>query len=386
MSYWYWRPLKSAWVLDENTTNKFTLPEKGKVSGLAIHSVAVNAAALNEYDNKYPIQRHTKIRVLGNGNFEVVNCKAKQLQAISCWDWRINPKGNYTDVNGLYQRNYFYVPFGRFLGDPLFGLDLERFGAGVEFEETNNYSTTYHTDANSKLDIYALMRKDPEAGLFDRGFLRKRQIIDKDAATETQYAVKLPTTNLLRQIHLFSEADLSSNKDAAAPHNVAQYLWLSVKSREEYLIDNFRSMHFATMIHDIMKRVFETCVQCSVGTTTAGLGFADTMLYRGFQHAAVGVIDTLGDHSQYIKFSDRRISEVWFHAAGSADTVGVAWIAKKGIMLHGDIPLLYNAPMGVEENWLDSDALGDVYVEVTEGNSLGNWYIVLDELEKSYPT
>lgn len=386
MGYWYWRGLKTGWTLDEGQTNKEDLPDKGHVSGLLIHSQAVNAAALNEYDNKYPIQRHTKIRIVGNGNFEVINLRAKYLQAIGCWDHGRNPVGNYTDVNGLYQRNYFYIPFGRYLGDPDYGLDLAKFASGVELEETNNYSTTYHSDTNCKLDIYMLMRKNPEAGLFGKGFLKKRVIKDKDTASETQYAVKLPTEARLKQIHIFSEPDLSSHVDAVAPTTNVQYIWLGVKSKEEYILQNIRSMHYATYIHEIMKRVFQTRVQCSVGTTTPGLGFADTMLYRAFPHSATPTFDALGDHSIYTKYDDRRICQTWFHAGGSADTVGVGWVVSQGIMLHGDIPLLLQDPMSDESHWLDSKEMGDVYVEVTEGASLGNWRVVLDELEKSYPS
>lgn len=385
MGYWYWRSLKDAWVLNENTTNKFDLPEKGMLSGLLIHSQAVNAAALAEYDNKYPIQRHTLLRILGNGSNEIISAKAKQLQAMCMWDWKINPKGNYTDVNGLYQRNYFYIPFGRYLGDPEYGLDLGKFAAGTEFEETNNYSTTYHTDGSQVLDVMGLFRKNPEAGLFSKGYLSKRQIKDKDAASENKVAVKLPTENRLKQIALFTEADLSSHVDQVAPEAVAQYIYLSVKSREDYLLNKIRTRYYANWIHDVMGRVFETNVQASVGTTTAGLGYADTMLYRGFNVTSTPVSDTLQDTGLAAKFDDRRIHQIWFHQGGSAWTVGVANICKKGIMPHGLVPLLHQDPLSEESLWLDAKALGDVYVEVDEGNSTGNWYIVLDELIKNYP-
>lgn len=382
MPYWYWRQLKNAWVLNENTTNKFDLPDKGALSALAIQSIAVNAASLAEYDNPYPIQRHTKIRVVGNGNFEIVNASAKQLQAVHCWDWEQDPIGTYTKVSGLFQRNFFYVPFGRNLGDPKYGLDLGRFGAGVEFEETNNYDTAFHTDTSSTLTIFGLFYKDAPADMFSGGFLKKRQINDKDTASEVQYKVKLPTENLLRQIHLFSEPDLSSHLDATSPTTNVQYIWLGIKSSEEYMINNVRSIDFANHIHQIMRRKFRTNVQTNVGTTTAGLGFADTMLYRNFQHAITPIQDTLGNHSAYLKFDDRRICQTWFHASGAADAVGVADVDSFGIMLHGNIPLLMNDPMADETAWLDSKAFGDVNVEITEGASTGNWRVVLDELEK----
>ena len=384
MPYWYWRPLKLAWALDENTDNTLDLPERGYLSALAIHSYATNETGLAEYDNKYPIQRHTKIRIVGNGNFEVMNLRAKHLQAINCWDWGINPVGQYSDVDTLIQRNMFYIPFGRYLKDPDYGLILENFASGSQLVETNNYSTTYHVDGSSKLDVYGLFYKEPTGGMFGKGFLKKRQVYDRDTASATQFGVKLPTDKLLRQIHLFSEPDLSSRVDATSPVTNVQYIWLGIKSKEEYILENVRSLYFSNWIHDIMGRQFETVVNTSVGTTTAGLGYSDTMLYRAFNRVCSSIVDTLGDHNSYTKFDDRRICQVWFHAGASADTVGTAGVYSKGVMLHGDIPLLMVDPFSEQSEWLDAKALADVYLEVTEGASTGNWYAVLDELESTY--
>lgn len=72
---------------------------------------------------------------------------------------------------------------------------------------------------------------------------------------------------------------------------------------------------------------------------------------------------------------------------GSTATAGLmAELVCRGIMLFGDIPLLMQGPLSEPETWLDAKEMADVYVEVTEGASTGNWMIVLDELEETYPT
>ena len=384
MGYWYWRALKKAWVLDESKTNKIDLPEKGYLSGLAIQSVAVNEAKLWNYDRPYPIQRHTKFRVVGNGNFDIINCKGSQLQAIDCWNRNVSPLGFYSQNDTHYQRNFFEIPFGRYLSDPLLGLDLSRFAAGVEFEETNDYSITYHVNGSQTLDIYGLFRKDPEPDLFSAGFLKKRQIINKDAASETQYAVKLPTLAKLRQISLFSEGDVASGVETGNPITTANYIWLGVKSREEYILNNMRHRTFCYWMHNRFGRRFQSDV--TIASETGGLTYLDSMIYRSELVSGICHYGEAADHFVMTLGGDTRIKKCYIMIAGTATAGGMAEVLTKGIALHGHTPLLLQEPMSTPETWLDAEELADVYVEITEGHSTGNWYIVLDELEDTYPS
>jgi len=270
------------------------------------------------------------------------------------------------------------------MGDMKLGLDLSKFAAGTEFEETNDYSVSYHVDTNSKLDVMGLFRKSPEAGLFAGGFLKKRQIIDKDAATETQYGVKLPTENLLRQIALFSLGDIASGVETGTPMYTANYIWLGVKSKEEYIMSSVRNREFCLWIHDIMGRKFST--EVSIATGTGGLTLLDPMMTRCRIFGGIAHYGESADHFFMTLGGDRRIKSIYSMIAGTATEGAYGMAVCKGVGLHGLTPLLLQEPNSEPETWLDSKALADVYVEVTEGHSTGNWYIVLDELEKEYPT
>ncbi|GAH79930.1 unnamed protein product, partial [marine sediment metagenome] len=237
-SYWYWRGLKRAWELNEGTTNKLPLPERGHLSGIAIHSSCKNKIKFDVTDDPYPIQRHTKFRVIGNGNFEVINASGKHLKSVECWNDNVDPKGMYDQAIDKYQRNYITIPFGRYMGDEKYGLILENFAAGVELEETNSYDTDLYHDHEQKLDVYGLFRKRPESDCFGEGFLRKRVIVEKDTQGEVEYAVRMPTLNKIRQIYLFSEADVALGIEAAAPIDQARYVFLYAKSKEELILNN----------------------------------------------------------------------------------------------------------------------------------------------------
>lgn len=383
MGYWYWRALKKALVLDENATNKFDLPERGMLSGFAIHSQGVNEADLSAYDRPFPVQRHTKFRIVANGNVEIINAKGSQLQALDCWNRNANPSGKYSQVDTHYQRNYFFLPFGRFLGDLKMGLDLGKFAVGVEFEETNDYSTTYHVDGSQTLDVYGLFRKSPEAGLFAEGYLKKRQIIDVDAATRTQEAVKLPTDLKLRQISLFTEGDIASGVETGNPLSTAKTLWLRVKSKEENIFANVRSREFAIWMHDIMGRKFRTEVSIMGGT--GGLAYLDPMMMRCDLVSGIAHSPAQSDDDVMTLGGDTRIKKCYTNKAGTGTAAVMAQCVCKGIGLHGHIPLLLQDPLSESDTWLDAKEQADVYVEVTEGHSTGRWQIVLDELEKNYP-
>jgi hypothetical protein len=383
MPYWYWRNLKKDWVVDENTTNRFDLPERGAVSGLKVVVQQKNAAYLcSGYDNPYPVHR-ISLRILGNGNYEIVNVRGRQLEAMNFWETGEMSRRLLWTVTGQTITEELFIPFGRYLGDPKYGVFLERFGAGVQFEETNTWDTSYVSDTYQKYTIDALMRKDPEPGLFSGGFLRKRQIINKDTKTETQYGVKLPTENKLKQIYVFSEPDLSSYVPATPIFTNLSTLWLSIKSKEEYLIDNKSAARLAYDMHQLYGRVAKTEGLSGGG---ANPSYADTKIYerQGTSLSAFNTNFNVPVENAATNL-ERVIKVHTYDAAGSGQVAQYYWKAW-GICPHGMIPLLLQDPMGDEAEWLDALANKDVYVEFTEGNNVGNIYIVLDELQKLYPS
>lgn len=369
-------------VLDESTKNKFDFPSKGMISGLLIHRNSTNAQTLSSYNLPWGFQR-AKDRIIGNGNVEIASLEERHLLGIDLWETGKTPNLGLTQGSGHIQSSDLLLQFGRFMGDTKYGLDLGKFGAGVEFEEENTFSTTYYTDASSYLTVWALMRKDAEAGLFSGGYLRKRQITNKDAASATQYKVKMPTENKIRQIHMFSEEDFSSYLRATSGLTTLQTVWLGVKSKEEQILDNMgctqlsrflasyyglqpitkgywsdpgSSTHFETCIHDLRESVLTT------------------------NHANNNVAKEGGS-----SWLDSVADVIAFDMAGTA-TGSTGIIVSKGQALSGWLGLLMTDPVKDDETtWLDAKAMADVDVEFTEGNSAGNIYIVLEELEKTYP-
>lgn len=382
--YWYWRALKNAWPMDESATNRFDLPEQGALSGLAIHISTLTELPLYNYVDAFPVER-TSMRIVGNGNFDIINAAGKQLHAMNFIDSGIMPQENLTGVDGEYMDQYLYLNFGRYLGDPKYGLWLDKFAAGVQFEETNTFSTTYYVDGYTKYTIYGLFRKNPEASLFSGGFLRKRQILNKNAASETQYGVRLPTENKLRQIHLFSVPACTSGAMTTTWWNEMLRIWLSIKSREEYIMENELSYDHMRFIYDYLQRKADTFVRAQAYSSGP---YMDTMIDEKHTAALTGMYpatahyvcsDTATDTTRYQRYYA-------FDSSGTSYNTPLVGIRSSGLMLHGNLPLLTQKPDTDETEWLDAKLNKDVYVEVTENVSTGTWQIVLDELEKMYPS
>ena len=387
MGYWYWRNLKSGWTQDESATNRFDLPEQGYLSGLKIVVQQKNATYLCDgYDDPYPTQKINP-RILGNGNEEIIALRGKELEAINFWETGKMSQNLLWTISGQTLSEQLYLPFGRYMGDMKKGLILEKWKSGVQFEDTNTWSTSYVTDTYQKYDIWGLFRKNPEAGLFSDGYLSKKHISDEDSAARTQHAVKLPTRNKLKQVYLFTEPDLTNVTTylpSITPYSNITNVWLSIKSKEEYIIDSVASSVLAYMIHQLYGRVAETGGLSGGSNTTL---YLDTKIYER-QETTFGGYNT--SPSAFVEDAatnlERIIKGYTYDLATPSVAVRQIYWHAKGISPHGIIPLLLQDPMSDQQDWLDAGANADVYVEATEGTSgYGKWRIVLDELQK-HPT
>jgi len=383
MGYWYLRNLKKDWALNEGTTNKFDLPERGHLSGLLVRYETDNEENLVAYDNPFLMQR-TDIRVVGNGNVEIINLRGRMLEAMNFWEMGVMPDLNLCMWDANAQHSYFYIPFGRYIGDPKYGLILEKFSAGVAFEDNNTFSTSYYQDGESKVSVWAVMRKDPEAGLFAGGFFKKRQIINKSCATETQYGVKLPTDNKLKQIYMFDDPGLSSNVDQTVMISHLTKLWLSIKSKEEYILTNEDVDDYMRQIYHMYKRKARTQI---IGISNVGSEFCDTTIFNRFTSMAIPCTTTKTFARLLAERWQERVEKVYLYDNDGTQQSTTYYLHAQGVGYHGMVPLLMIDPIPkIEEELLDAKEKEDVYVEFTEGASTGNIYIALDELQKTYPT
>lgn len=386
MGYWYWRPLKTSWDLDHAVTQRFDLPERGYLSGLLLKLDTNNALALTKYNDPYPMQR-IDFRVTGNGNKEIIDLRGRQLQAMNYWDKGSMPWDTLNTIIGQGITQYSFIPFGRYMGDEKYGLILDKFDAGIQFEESNTFEDAKYTSGSSKLTVYGMFRKDPDPGTFNDGFLKKRQIMNKNTASEKQYAVKLPTRNKIRQINMFTEPDLDGTTflPKTGPFTNLEYIWLGLKSKEEYILNKMSATQWARFIHLHYNRKPETKIWTVSGAATPTT--IDTMVYEREDSI---VQENPGNYPYFVVLGSltmwERIERLHGWKDDGAQQAINCYLRNQGICYHGHVPLLMQDPMSDESEWLDAEEQKDVYVEWDESASVGNIYVVLDELQKTYPT
>lgn len=384
MGYWYWRNLKTNWTQDEAATNRFDLPDQGMLSGLRIAVQQKNAAYLcNGYDNPYPTQKINP-RIMGNGNKEIIDLRGKELEAINFWDTGKMSQMILWTVSGQTITEEVFIPFGRYLGDMKMGLDLGKWSSGVQFEDTNTWSTTYVTDTYQKYTIDGLFRKNPEGNLFSEGYLSKKHIANEESTARTQHEVKLPTTNKLKQIYLFTEPDLTdvtTYLPSITPFSNISAVWLGIKTNEEYILDNMPTGQQAYQMHQQYGRVADVGGLSGGGATTM---YIDTKIYER-QETTFGTYNT--NPRSFVEDAatnlERIIKGYSYDLATPTAALGQHYWHAKGICPHGIIPLLMQDPKSEQNEWLDAGQMADVSVACSEGTSgYGKWYIVLDELQK----
>lgn len=386
MGYWYWRTLKNAWALNESTSNRFMLPNKGHLSGLHLVLDSANYTQNYAVDNSWASQV-CDIRILGNGNKEIIDLRARQVQAINFWETGEMPCDTLIDTTNSDTRQHLFIPFGRYLGDEKYGLILEKFTAGVQFEDTNVISTAVLRDGYTNYTIYGLFRKDPEPHIFEGGYFSKRQILNEDTLTRTQHSVTLPTTNLLKQIHLFTESDFSTHRRTVPLRRLLTDIWLGIKSQEEYIIDGQNFRDFYQRLHHMYKR--KAHVIMTHDTLVDQDCYVDSMVYdRETTNIHANDLHVVGSANpvEYKFDREERIAVYKMYHHDNSRMAGYIMMEHIGVGYQGNTPLLAIDPKAEESAYLDSKELGDVTVEYTEYASTENVYIVLDELQKTYPT
>lgn len=214
--------------LTVNSTYKLDLPEVGKLSSLFLYLEAVTTAgnpmaALSKWR---PIDYIDEVAVVVNGATPVKTLNAKQLQFCNLLDFGFVPPHKWLQYSSDYQRDAWVVNFGRFYGDPDYGLDLSKFDS-VEFQFKN--SMTAALFSATSLTIIAIYLRD-HPGEFG-GHMRTENWREwTTVANETKY-LEIPTSYPIRRIILQAVADLGTDEESETQiYNVMNDIDLSLKS------------------------------------------------------------------------------------------------------------------------------------------------------------
>ena len=221
--------LREGATFTRNATWREDLPNEGMLSGILLRmSVAGVSGAFAEIDKWRIIDYISKIEVIGNGSVVIKSFTGQVAAALTFFDQGVaNPDYWHSYATGT-KWCHVLLTFGRYLGDPLIGLDLSKWD-NVELQLTND-ATSSQFGADISLSVLQFFIHDAAPGSF-AGYLRTEDWRNwTTVADETKY-LDLPTDHALRRVvmQLWPDQD-ANNISETGMWNLADDVELTLKS------------------------------------------------------------------------------------------------------------------------------------------------------------
>lgn len=197
-----------------NDTFKLDLPEHGLLSGilLRISGNQISGYGQGAHDWRI-IDEISKIAVLLNGATICKSLTGYQAQALAFYDQGVLPPGSWRNYATNTQFEYILINFGRYLGDPDFGLDLSRFD-NVELQITNTATSSDFTSFS--VSVQGLYLRAAPSGQF-KGYMRTEEWRSWTTVSDEWKYNDLPTEHLIRRVLLQAipdqDADFNNESD-----------------------------------------------------------------------------------------------------------------------------------------------------------------------------
>ncbi len=198
--FWQQQLIREEISITNNATFKLDLPENGILGSLMCIVSGSNVAAHGEDEADWRLLDHiTKIEIIANGSTIIKSIPGDLVQAGAFYDNGVTAPDLWRNYNAHETTGHFLLNFGRWLYDPLMGLDLSKF-ENVEIRFTN--------DAASGTDISALtltmlgyFLREPSSG-GPIGYMRSEVWREWTTVRNSTEYLDLPTEHPIRRIIL----------------------------------------------------------------------------------------------------------------------------------------------------------------------------------------
>lgn len=220
--------LREGVMMTRNQTYRLDLPKTGLLSSLLfkLSAPCVSGATLSVAN--WRLEDYlSKVEIIANGATIIKSLDVSALNFLSWLRQGIVHPHYWRNYATNTQFAYFLINFGRFIGDPNFGLDLARFDS-VELRVTNVATSTYYGDDITASILQTYMRDMP--GTFN-GYLRSEEFRKwTTVQNETQYLL-LPSEYPIATLALRCVPTNTNGVFATNPQNLADSIDFSKKGR-----------------------------------------------------------------------------------------------------------------------------------------------------------
>jgi|GEM_PF-830536 len=184
-------------TIKDTETPSFKLKGRGAISAIDVIYQADNGSTSNQ---GHPIHKDvSKIEVV-DGAEALWSLSMVQAQALDFYMDKLMPPMEITEVGGATQYEMARILFGRYLGDPLFWLDPDRFdNPELKLSHALTISATAgFATGTGKLTVVAHVFEEPPATL--EGFLRAIEVRNFTSAASGDEPTELPLDYKIRYL------------------------------------------------------------------------------------------------------------------------------------------------------------------------------------------
>lgn len=374
----YWQPYlyRSALTVTNSATTRLDLPESGFLGSILLEFSGDQASGLgNSGGNWRLIDYLTDIEVVGNGSTIIKDLSAKLHQALTWYDggpvaadvWR-----NYA-TNTQFCR--VLINFGRYFGDPDFGLQLDDWD-NVELRITNAATSSEFTSAPTVNVVLFFLRPTREARSL--GFMRSEIWRTWTTVANEWHYLTLPQDLLVRRVVLqaIPAVDSTTKKANTQFTNLLYNVQCYLKTGE---VEVYNGSGTRLMLYNYFWYGRDLWTHGHAYLTAdrgidigVGYPFTHLALATSYTDAAATVVPTAtaGQTENTLAFE-------------SAETDVVYEFAVKGMAYHNTLVLPFDFSSD-PNRWLDARAEAEVQLNVQTRNSSsaadGTVNIVLDRL------
>jgi len=198
--FWQQEYIRKEIAITNNSTFRLDLPENGVLGSLLIKISALNVDAHGEDETNWRILDHiTKMEIILNGATICKSLAGDLVQAIAFYDNGVSAPDIWRNYGAHEQTAYFLIDFGRYLYDPLLGLNLNKF-KNAEIRITNDAAAATDLTAMTLSLLGFYMREGPASGPL--GYLRTEEWREYTTVQAAIEYLDLPTEHQIRRIIL----------------------------------------------------------------------------------------------------------------------------------------------------------------------------------------
>lgn len=242
--FWRHEYVREAVSMTLGGTYKLDLPQHGQLCSLFLRvtGTMVSGSMVASADWRI-IDEISKISILGDGATVIKSLTGYEVQALATFDQGVIPQGRWSNYAAASVNEHLLVNLGRFLYDPDFGLNLEKFN-NVELQIENTATSGGATDwADLTVSVLAVYKE--EGGVYPGYFRTEEWRAWTTVADETKYN-DLPLEGRLRRILLQAIPSIDSAE-------VESTGMINLMDDIEFLLDTGRTRVYKGGIDDILR-------------------------------------------------------------------------------------------------------------------------------------